>query len=131
MTGYLYEKDLRQMKYNILTSTRHDETVRAIAERLGMSDAKLRMVLIRRFDMSLLENLEYRWEMGQQHADNDSDPVAKGLGCELFTRFVPLVDPRIMQTICDETKAMIANNESSREEALARGKARVREAVLS
>jgi len=130
MTGYLYEKDLRQMKYNILTSTRHDETVREIAERLGMSDAKLRMVMIRRFDMSLLENLESRWQMGQQHADSDSDPVAKDLGCELFTRFVPLVDPRVMQTICDETRAMIGN-ESSREEALARGKARVREAVLS
>ncbi|WP_214021334.1 DUF1959 family protein [Methanoculleus sp.] len=130
MTGYLYEKDLRQMKYNILTSTKHDEAVRAIARRLGTSDAKLRMVLIRQFDMSLLENLESRWEMGQQHADNDNDPVAEELGCELFTRFVPLVDARVMQTICDETRAMIGN-ESSRDEAIARGKARVREAVLS
>ncbi|WP_243668949.1 hypothetical protein [Methanoculleus chikugoensis] len=88
MTGYLYEKDLRQMKYTILTSTKHDETVRAIAERLGMSDAKLRMMLIRRFDMSLLENLESRWQMGQRHA-NDGDPVAEELGYELFTRFIP------------------------------------------
>lgn len=130
MTGYLYEKDLRQMKYNILTSTKHDEAVRAIARRLGMTDAKIRMVMIRRFDMSLLENLESRWQMGQQHADDDSDPVAKDLGCELFTRFVPLVDPRVMQTICNETRAMIGN-ESSRDEAIARGKARVREAILS
>ncbi len=130
MTGYLYEKDLRQMKYNILTSTRHDETVRAIARRLGMADAKLRMVLIRRFDMSLLENLEYRWQMGQEHADNDSDPVAEELGCELFTRFVPLVEAETMRSICDETRAMIGDG-SSRDEAIARGKARVREAVLS
>ncbi|WP_292366596.1 MULTISPECIES: DUF1959 family protein [unclassified Methanoculleus] len=130
MTGYLYEKDLRQMKYNILTSTKHDEAVRAIARRLGMSNAKLRMVMIRRFDMSLLENLESRWQMGQQHADNDSDLVAKDLGCELFTRFVPLVDPRVMQTICNETRAM-TGNESSLDEAIARGKARVREAILS
>ncbi|MDK2891235.1 MAG: hypothetical protein PWR21_1867 [Methanoculleus sp.] len=130
MTGYLYEKDLRQMKYNILTSTKHDEAVRAIARRLGMSNAKLRMVMIRRFDMSLLENLESRWQMGQQHADDDSDPVAKDLGCELFTRFVPLVDPRVMQTICNETRAM-TGNESSRDEAIARGKARIREAILS
>ncbi len=126
---YLYEKDLRQMKYTILTSTRHDETVHAIAERLGISDAKLRMVLIRRFDMSLLENLESRWQMGQQHAD-DGDPVAEELGYQLFTRFIPIVDPDVMRSIYDETTAMIGNG-TSRDEALAKGRARVREAALS
>ncbi|KDE56265.1 DUF1959 family protein [Methanoculleus sp. MH98A] len=125
---YLYEKDLRQMKYNILTSTKHDEAVRAIAERLGMSDAKLRMVLIRRFDMSLLENLESRWQMGQRHAD-DGDPVAKGLGYELFTRFIPLVDTETMQTIYSDTTAM--TQEIPFDEAIARGKEQIREAVLS
>ncbi len=125
---YLYEKDLRQMKFTILTSTRHDEAVRAIAGRLGISDAKLRMVLIRRFDMSVLENLGSRWEMGQEHADN-GDPVAEELGCELFTRFIPLVDPGVMQTIYADTTAMI--QDGPREEALARGKERIREAVLS
>ena len=66
---YLYEKDLRPMKYTILTSARHDEATRAIARRLGVTDAKLRMVLIRRLDMSLLENLG-SVEMGQEHADS-------------------------------------------------------------
>ncbi|MCK9298954.1 MAG: DUF1959 domain-containing protein [Methanoculleus sp.] len=125
---YLYEKDLRQMKYNILTSTKHDEAVRAIAERLGMSNAKLRMVLIRRFDMSLLENLESRWEMGQRHAD-DGDPVAEELGYELFTRFIPLVDTETMQTIYSDTTAM--TQEIPFDEAIARGKEQIREAVLS
>jgi energy-converting hydrogenase A subunit M len=125
---YLYEKDLRQMKYNILTSTRHDEAVRAIAERLGMSDAKLRMVLIRRFDMSLLENLESRWQMGQRHAA-DGDPVAEELGYELFTRFIPLVDTETMQTIYSDTTTM--TREMPFEEAIARGKERLREAIRS
>ncbi|ABN57113.1 MULTISPECIES: DUF1959 family protein [Methanoculleus] len=125
---YLYEKDLRQMKYNILTSTKHDEAVRAIAERLGMSDAKLRMVLIRRFDMSLLENLESRWQMGQRHAD-DGDPVAEELGYELFTRFIPLVDTETMQTIYSDATAM--TREMPFEEAIARGKERLREAIRS
>jgi energy-converting hydrogenase A subunit M len=125
---FLYEKDLRQMKYTILTSTKHDETVRAIAERLGMSDAKLRMMLIRRFDMSLLENLESRWQMGQRHA-NDGDPVAEELGYELFTRFIPLVDTETMQTIYTDTQAM--TQEIPFEEAIARGRARIREAILS
>ncbi|KLK87941.1 hypothetical protein SZ63_08065 [Methanoculleus sediminis] len=125
---FLYEKDLRQMKYNILTSTKHDETVRAIAERLGMSDAKLRMVLIRRFDMSLLENLESRWQMGQRHAD-DGDPVAEELGYELFTRFIPLMDTETMQTIYGDTTAM--TREMPFEEAIAKGKERIREAIRS
>lgn len=127
---YLYEKDLRRMKYTILTSTRHDETVHAIARRLGTSDGKLRVAVLRRFDMSLLENLESRWQMGLEHADRD-DPVAKDLGYELFTRFIPLVDPDVMRSIYDETTAMIGNDGTSRDEALERGRARVREAVIS
>ena len=128
MTRYLYEKDLRPMKYTILTSTKHDRTVREIARCLGMADAKLRMTMIRRFDMSLLENLESRWEMGQKYADG-ADLVAEELGYELFTRFVPLVDTETMQSIYDETKTMIGDG-SAADEAVARGKERIREAVL-
>lgn len=125
---YLYEKDLRPMKYTILTSTRHDRTVREIARHLGVTDAKLRRVMIRRLDMSLLENLETRWEMGRQYADSD-DPVAAQLGCELFTRFIPLVDVDVMQAIYEATKAMI--DDGPLDEALAQGRARIREAILS
>jgi len=125
---YLYEKDLRQMKYTILTSTRHDETVRAVAQRLGMSDAKLRRALIRKLDMSFLENLESRWQMGQKHADN-GDPVAEELGCELFTRFIPLVDTETMQTIYSDITAM--TQDTPLDEAIRRGKERVREVILS
>lgn len=128
MTRYLYEKDLRQMKYTILTSARHDATVRAVAERLGMTDAKLRRVLIRKLDMSFLENLESRWQMGQKHADN-GDPVAEELGCELFTRFIPLVDTETMQTIHSDTTAM--TQDIPLDEAIRRGKERIREVILS
>jgi energy-converting hydrogenase A subunit M len=131
MTGRcLYEKDLRPMKYTILTSTKHDETVREIARYLGVPDAKLRRVLIRRLDMSLLENLQVRWEMGLRHHADGSDPVAAELGRELFTRFIPLVDPGTMESIANETKAMIKDG-SPAEEALSRGKARIREAILT
>nr|WP_282570300.1 DUF1959 domain-containing protein [Methanoculleus sp. 7T] len=116
------------MKYTILTSTKHDLTVREIARRLGMADAKLRMAMIRRLDMSLLENLESRWEMGQKYGDSD-DPVAEKLGCELFTRFIPLVDTETMQTIYNDTKTMI--DDGPLDEALEQGRARIREAVLS
>lgn len=105
---YLYEKDLRQMKYNILTSTRHDMVVRQIARRLGIGEQKMRMILIRNFDMSLLENLEARYEMGLLHADT-ADPVCRKIGCELFTRFIPLVAPDAMLRIREDVRARIAS----------------------
>jgi energy-converting hydrogenase A subunit M len=125
---YLYEKDLRPMKFTILTSTRHDETVREIARYLGITDAKLRRTMIRRLDMSLLENLGSRWEMGQQHGDGN-DRVAEELGCELFTRFIPLVDTEMMQSIYNETKTMIKDG-SATDDAIAWGKEQIREAIL-
>ena len=129
MTGRcLYEKDLRPLKYNILTSTKHDAAVRAIARRLGVSDAKLRRLLIQRFDMSLLENIETRWEMGLRYAD-EGDPLAKELGCELFTRYIPLLDRGRMKEIYEETRALA--EDMPLEEAIARGRERIREAVIS
>jgi len=129
MTGRcLYEKDLRPLKYNILTSTKHDATVRAIANRLGVSDAKLRRLLIQRLDMSLLENIETRWEMGLRYAD-EADPLAKELGCDLFTRYIPLLDQGRMKEIYEETREMA--RKIPFEEAIARGRERIREAILS
>ncbi len=129
MTGLcLYEKDLWPLKYNILTSTKHDAAVRAIARRLGVSDAKLRRLLIQRLDMSLLENIETRWEMGLRYAD-EGDPVAKELGCELFTRYIPLLDRERMKEIYEETRALA--RDMPLEEAIARGRERIREAVIS
>jgi len=125
---FLYEKDLRPLKYNILTSTKHDAAVRAIARRLGVSDAKLRRLLIQRLDMSLLENIETRWEMGLRYAD-EGDPLAKELGCELFTRYIPLLDMERMKEIYEETRAL--GRDMPIEEAIARGRERIREAVIS
>ena len=116
------------MKFTILTSTKHDETVREIARYLGITDAKLRRTMIRRLDMSLLENLGSRWEMGQQHRDGN-DRVAEELGCELFTRFIPLVDTEAMQSIYRETKTMIKDG-SATDDAIAWGKEQIREAIL-
>ena len=125
---YLYEKDLRPMKFTILTSQKHDEAVREIARYIGTTDAKLRRTMIRRLDMSLLENLGSRWEMGQQHGD-DNDPIAEELGCELFTRFIPLVDTETMQSIYHETNTMIEEG-STTDDAIAWGKEQIREVIL-
>lgn len=129
MTTYLYEKDLRQMKYNIMISTGHERTVREIAAQTGINPQQLRLVMIRRFDMSLLENLPSRYESGRRHTD-DHDPVTHELGCELFSRFIPLVEPTTMQTICSGVRTMISEG-TPQDDAIAAGKARIREAILS
>ncbi|KUG21091.1 MAG: DUF1959 domain-containing protein [Methanomicrobiaceae archaeon] len=128
MTTYLYEKDLRQMKYNILISTRHDLMVREIADRLGVGPNQVRLAMIRRFDMSLLENLPSRYEQGQKMADAGSR-VAKELGCELFSRFIPFVEEERMQALCSEVRDMIDTG-LPEEEAITTGKRRIREAIL-
>jgi energy-converting hydrogenase A subunit M len=78
--------------------------------------------------MSLLENIETRWEMGLRYAD-EGDPLAKELGCELFTRYIPLLDRERMKEIYEETRALA--RDMPLEEAIARGRERIREAVVS
>jgi len=59
---YLYEKDLRVMKMNILESTRHDMAVRELAKMFGLRRQEMRKTLVNRCDMAYLENLPTRFE---------------------------------------------------------------------
>lgn len=62
MKNYLYEKDLRVMKMNILESTRHDMVVQELATKFGLHRQEMRKVLLNRCDMSYLESLPTRFE---------------------------------------------------------------------
>ncbi len=62
MKDYLYEKDLRVMKMNILESTRHDMAVRELAKMFGLRRQEMRKTLVNRCDMAYLENLPTRFE---------------------------------------------------------------------
>jgi energy-converting hydrogenase A subunit M len=129
MIRYLYEKDLRMMKYNILTSTLHDRLVAELAERYGIRKQDLRKTLIERCDMSLLENLTPRYEVALR-TGNTSDEVARELGCELLTRYIPLIDRGSMKTILDEVRRDIMQGTAS-EDAIRQGKAKIRELIRS
>jgi len=98
MTVYLYEKDLTPMKFRILESPRHALLVRVLAERFGISVQEMRRILIGRFDMPMLENLPSRYEAGIEHADADSR-IGRLLGCELFSRYVPLAAPDAVDAV--------------------------------
>jgi len=129
MTGYLYEQDLRGMKYAILVSPRHDRTVNEIAEVLGLGIQVLRKYLIARLDMILLENLPARYVAGLSGGDPD-DPVAKALGRSLFTKYVPLVDPEDMERVYEWVKNAIDDGMPAGD-AVSRGKDRIRSVMVS
>ena len=62
MKDYLYEKELRVMKMNILESTRHDMAVRELSKMFGLHRQEMRKTLVNRCDMAYLENLPTRFE---------------------------------------------------------------------
>jgi energy-converting hydrogenase A subunit M len=119
MTGYLYEKDLTPMKFRILESPRHALLVRVLAERFGISVQEMRRILIGRFDMQMLENLPSRYEAGLEHADADSR-IGRLLGCELFSRYVPLAASEAADAVLHVVEDRIAAGEPEAE-ALAAG----------
>lgn len=127
MTQWIYEQDLISQKYRILVSTRHDRIIRQIAADLGIGLQDLRKFIMEHCDMILLENLPARYEAALAAA-GDTDPVARAIGRELYTTSIPLVPPDIMENINQKIAAKVQSG-TSFEEAVAEGRAMVREAM--
>jgi hypothetical protein len=125
--GIYHEKDLRMLKYHILTSPRHDRAVRDLAGMLCMGVQPLRRLLIERLDMQYLENLAGRYEQWVARGDQ-GDPLDRGVGRELFTRYLPLVDPAGMDRIRAEARASVETGVAP-DAALARARARLAEVL--
>jgi energy-converting hydrogenase A subunit M len=129
MVEYLYEKDLKGMQYNILISARHAALVSELAARYGMRRQELIKRMIDRMDMILLENLPARYEAGLEMGDAD-DEIARELGCELVSRYVPLVDKERMVTVIADVRTEIQNG-TKREIALQQAQEKIRELIRS
>jgi energy-converting hydrogenase A subunit M len=129
MVEFLYEKDLREMQFNILASTRHEWVISELATRYGMRKPEIRRRMIDRMDMILLENLPARYEVWQQQGDT-TDDIARALGVELLTLYIPLLEDKQMQDIAEKTRERIARNDAH-DEAIAEGLARIREMIRS
>ena len=127
MTEYLYEKDLRPMKYNILTAPRQDRTVRAMAARLGVRVQVLRRHLIERLDMSDMENMPARWEAALA-IPAGGDALADALGRDLFVRKIAVFTPAEMEAAYGRARAL-ADSGATRAAAVEEGKTALKEVI--
>ncbi|MBN1195177.1 MAG: DUF1959 family protein [Methanomicrobiaceae archaeon] len=125
MGDFLYEKDLRMMQYNILTSARHNGVAAAIAGHYGLKKQEVLRMMMERMDMILLENLPARYEVWQATGDA-GDETERKLGCELISRYVPLADPQAIDRICADAKERIRKG-TPKDEALSEGLQNIRE----
>ncbi|MDD3620786.1 MAG: DUF1959 domain-containing protein [Methanofollis sp.] len=129
MTKYLYEKDLRPLKYNILVGPRQDRTVKAMADRLGVRRQVLRRHLIERLDMSNLENMPARWEVGCAAPASD-DALADALGCELFVENIAVFTPSEMEAAYEKARDLVDDG-APLETAVKEGKKALKEVITS
>ena len=127
MTTYLYEQDLVPQKYQILVAVRHDSLVRQIARELEIPVQELRRYFIEHLDMLQLENLPARAEMADAHADR-SDAVARALGREKYTVYLPILSSAAMDAIFREVNARVHAGIPV-EQAIAYGRTQIREAL--
>ncbi|WP_298667673.1 DUF1959 domain-containing protein [uncultured Methanofollis sp.] len=130
MTEYLYEKDLRPLKYNVLAAPRQDRTVRAMAAVLGVRVQVLRRHLIERLDMSDMENMPARWEAAHavQAGGGGHDALADALGRDLFVRKIAVFTPAEMETAYGKARAL-ADGGTPLADAVEEGKKTLREVI--
>ncbi len=127
MSRWIYEYDLVFQKYRILIAVRHDRIIRQIAADLGIGLQGLRKYIIEHCDMILLENLPARYEAAMKAA-GELDPVARAVGRDLYTIYIPLVPAGVMENIC-RTATVRVQSGTPLNEAVAQGRAMVREAM--
>jgi len=124
----LYEKDLRAMKFHILTSTRHHRVVTDLAARLGLPIQEMRRHLILRLDMQHLENLPARYDAWMDSGEGDT--LERALAADLLTRSIPFPPAAATGEILDEARRMVEGG-GDPEAALSLGRARLREVIRS
>lgn len=124
----LYERDLRSMKFNILTSTRHHQVVTGLATRLGLSVQEMRRHLIRRLDMQHLENLPARYDAWMESGVGDS--LTRALAADFLTRSIPFLPIAVTEEILAEARRMVEGG-GDLSAALTLGRARLREVIRS
>lgn len=127
MTGYVYEKSLRNMKYRIVTAPLQNNTVREISDGLGMNIQNFRVMLIENFDMSYLENMPARYDVwkGDEMPEFPDRLLFRGF----LTKYMPIVKEEEMDLLITDISGKISGG-MSEEEAVIYGREKIRELIL-
>ena len=129
MTEYIYEKDLRRMKYRILVSKIHDEAVTKIAKCLDINKQDLRKYFIENLDMSFLENILCRYNSWLSIEKGKDNEISSHLCAKLLTDHIPLIKKEDMADIQKSVEEDIKSG-TSKEDAIKKGKQTIREMIL-
>jgi len=127
MTGYVYEKSLRNMKYRIVRAPLQNMTIQEISDGLDMNIQKFRSVLIENFDMSYLENMPTRYDVWKG-ADMPEFPD-RVLFTGFLTKYMPIIKEEEMDLLITDISGKISGG-MSEEEALIYGREKIRELIL-
>ena len=119
MTDFIYEKDLTNMKLNILTCPFQRRVVSELSDKYGVSHPKFMKVLMEKLDMSFLENLPSRY--GSWKSETCESGLEFGIGADLFSHYIPLIDEKDAAAVIKRTMKEIESGKS-REEAISEGK---------
>ena len=128
MTKYLYEKDLRKMKLNILMSPLHDRLVRTLGNLYNTSKQEMRKQLMEKCDMVLLESLPTRYDDWIKNRDEGS-LVQEAMGYNLMTKYIPIINKNDMNKVLLEIQAGISEG-MQEESAVTEGRMMIRELIL-
>ncbi len=111
----IYERDLKQMKLVSLRSPYHKEKVKMIAQHFKISEQLLRKKLIEKLDMMSLECLAVRYDTWL--IEGDKDPLKKAIGCELYTKYIPLFSEEEMATALKMAERSVNNGKTIKQAA--------------
>ncbi|MCA1916085.1 hypothetical protein [Methanospirillum hungatei] len=109
----IYERDLYGMKFAILKSPYHKKVVAACADMLGIPPMKLRRILIENLDMMMLESLAVRYDSWLERGDKEGG-IKREIGYELFTTYIPIISPDVMENAIQESTKNNSNAESGK-----------------
>lgn len=127
MVDYLYEKDLRQMKYIIVTSPLHEVVVSELADHYALGRQVLRRKMIEECDMSYLENIPARYEAWKA-GEGVSDTMEGELGMRLLSVVIPMLPVADMRAVESAVRARISEGVPEAE-AYAEGMETIRELI--
>ncbi|UUX92140.1 DUF1959 domain-containing protein [Methanoplanus endosymbiosus] len=127
MTGYVYEKSLRNMKLRIVRAPLQNLAIKEISDGLDMNIQKFRAMLIENFDMSYLENMPARYDVWK--GDEVPEFPDRLLFTGFLTKYMPIITEDEMDLLLTDISGKMSGGMSEKE-AVIYGREKIRELIL-